>query len=171
MATQIENLNDLNNLDDQQATNLLSIVLENAGLMNPASITQNISKEALQNVSQQMESEIKDTTSENHTDMLPARQALNLIYTDPLLRSTLQNIEITKLNFYEKPKQFNIDITTAFGGVTLAMILLSTYVNVERDKEGKWNFQFKIKPSSDSIKRELINLLKSLINTNPNKTS
>jgi hypothetical protein len=84
--------------------------------------------------------------------------ALRVLAADPDLRQILEN-EPRR----EQPKDFAIDPISLASSVTLALLVLSAYVDVRRDSEGRWSFHFRIRPQSDALKGQLIKLARAVL--------
>jgi endoglucanase Acf2 len=93
----------------------------------------------------------------SHTRVSPgdlARQALILLAEDPATRlaiDSMANEESTTRQTYD-------------GGATIALGLavyfaLSTALDIERDKQGKWSFKMKLKPASHEAVKQLVEKL------------
>lgn len=137
-------------LDETQSRNLLDHVVNQSGLDDSTEISQ----EALMAILK----ELQATEPDEPALADPSKQALVLIANDPLLRPALTE-SAPGPNI--KPKQFFIDPISILSASALAMVVLNSYLHIKKDKEG-WTFEFKVKPSSDGIKKELLKLVKSL---------
>ncbi|MGH8626968.1 MAG: hypothetical protein ACREYC_17475, partial [Gammaproteobacteria bacterium] len=60
-------------------------------------------------------------------------------------------------------RDFAVDPISLIGITSLALLVLSTYVNLERDADGQWTFQLRIKPQSEKLKAGIIELAKKVI--------
>jgi hypothetical protein len=84
-----------------------------------------------------------------------ARQALTVLAEDPTTR-----IAIESMAREEGP----ISRHTFDGGATIALGIaafyaLSTAIDVERDKQGKWSFKMKVRPASQAAVTKLVEKL------------
>ena len=81
-----------------------------------------------------------------------ARQSLLLIADDPAMQPVLRN-----LIEYPSAQKF-ADPTMLIVGAA-ALVVLQSYMEIERDKNGKWTFKLKKKPLNDSLLKEVIQKL------------
>jgi len=88
------------------------------------------------------------------TDLTAA--ALTVLESDPDLTGLLDGSVSV-----EAPRDFSTlpEILTA---TTAAMLVLSSYVELERDKSGRWKFRFIIKPQTDKMKTAILGLARSV---------
>jgi hypothetical protein len=80
-----------------------------------------------------------------------ARQTLTLLATEPLRREAILAMAA------ESPSQsdrFDAGTTIAIGAAVL--MVLQTYVRIERDKEGKWSIEIKKNPTSDKLLKPVV---------------
>jgi hypothetical protein len=163
---QMKNTVNINELNDQDAHKLLAHVIRQSGLNMNRKAETAIPEDGLKAIYAQL-SESLNVADEEPVSKSPSLQALGVIVSDPLLKSSVQNYDPDASYSKEKTKQFSWDATTILTSTTLALVVLNSYLNIEKDKDGKWTFQFQIKPSSDGIKKELLGLIKSLITVVP----
>jgi len=162
----MKNTVDIQQLNDQDAEKLLAHVIRQSGLDTDKKAQTTIPEEGLKAIYAQL-SESFIVADKETAPQSPAKQALGVIASDPLLKTSVQNYDPESDQAKEKPKQFGLDTTTIITSTTLALIVLNSYLNIEKDKKGNWTFQFQVKPSSDGIKKELLGLIKSLISVMP----
>jgi hypothetical protein len=83
---------------------------------------------------------------------------LRVLAADPDLRRILEDEPRREL-----PKDFATDPIMLVGSVTLALLVLSAYVDVRRDGKGRWSFHFRIRPQSDALKGKLVELVRAIL--------
>lgn len=93
----------------------------------------------------------------------PATAALALLESDPALAPFL-NGTVKR----PKPKDF-ASLPEVLTMTTAALIVLSAYVEVERDKQGRWRFHFIVKPQTDKMKTAMFALIRSLVGNLPTR--
>jgi hypothetical protein len=81
-----------------------------------------------------------------------ARQSLLLLADDPTMQPVLRNF------IEHPPARSYVDLTT-FAVGTAALVVLQSYVKIERDAKGKWVFKFEKKPMSNPLLKLLIEKL------------
>jgi hypothetical protein len=91
----------------------------------------------------------------------PTAAALAVLENDPDLTGLL-NGSISG----ERPRDFSTlpEVLTA---TTAAMLVLSSYVEIERDKNGRWTFRFIVKPQTDKLKIAILELARSVMRIPP----
>lgn len=99
------------------------------------------------------------TAQTSGEDLGIAQQALMVLAADEAFEDYVSNPE--RYAGDEKPSSFSIDPVSILSLTTLAMVVLSTYLNIKKDKDG-WTFELKITPLSDKLKKELLSLIKKL---------
>jgi hypothetical protein len=167
MPDQVELQQKVEALTSEQADQLLRQVFRNADLnMEQAPATTVATREAMLEAIESIEPGAAPLPDgENVPEII--KQSLQVIAFDPILSSFITDKELNDVT--EKPKHFGIDATSFLSTTTLALVVLSTYINIKRNSDGKWTFQFRIKNSSEGLKTELIKLAKKLISLLPNK--
>ncbi len=83
-----------------------------------------------------------------------AREALRVLAQDEELRPGLEGLIAGS-----QPAKFGVGATVAT--VTAVLVVLQSYVEVKRDKDGNWSFHFKKEPTEDSIIAPLVKKLLS----------
>jgi hypothetical protein len=66
-------------------------------------------------------------------------------------------------------RDFAVDPISLMGTTSLALLVLTTYINLERDADGRWTFHLRIKPVSDQLKIQIVKLATTLISVLPKK--
>jgi hypothetical protein len=84
-----------------------------------------------------------------------ARQALMVLAEDPATRLAIDSMA---------REEGSGGLRTFDGGATIALAVavyfaLSTALDIERDKQGKWSFKMKVKPASEAAVRKLVEKL------------
>ncbi|QJX00928.1 hypothetical protein [Frigoriglobus tundricola] len=82
-----------------------------------------------------------------------AKVCLQLVADDPAMRPVLEQM-------IENPpaESFSVDPLTLTLGVG-ALVILQSYIEIERDKNGKWTFKFKKQPMTDTLLGQVISKL------------
>ena len=88
-----------------------------------------------------------------------ARQALIVLADDPASRLAIESMAA---------EEGSASRQTYDGGSTIALAIaafyaLSTAIDVERDKQGKWSFKMKVRPASEATVRRLVEKLISYL--------
>lgn len=104
----------------------------------------------------------KDVTGTGDMDV--SRQALRVLMADDVYKQFFGGFTEPKP---EIPKNYLTDPISIISATSLALMVLSTYVHIKRDKDGKWTFEFKIMPASNKLKLELISLIKKITSVLP----
>jgi hypothetical protein len=94
------------------------------------------------------------------------RQTLHVLAEDPVYGQLAPDARGTPA---QPSRDFAVDPVSLMGITSLALLVLSTYVNLERDADGRWTFQLRITPQSEKLKGGLIELAKKLIPVLPTK--
>jgi len=155
----MENIEKISNLTSTDAKLLLQKMISEGGL--------SISSDNQQNLTGTVLSEALEVLVVNEDLPTLEKQALMVLAMDPLMEDMfLPEIMPQKS---KKPVDFGVDFNSVITTTTLAMVVLSTYIHVKRDSDGKWSFEFRIKNSSENLKKELIKLAQKLITLLPEK--
>ena len=91
-----------------------------------------------------------------------ARAALRLLAEDPD-----RSGPIAALIRNPGPKTFALDPFTGTLLVSAVLFVLKSHVQIERDKQGRWSFQFRSKPATTAQIAPLLKKLVSLIAAGP----
>jgi len=94
--------------------------------------------------------------SETLASTEPAAAALAVLQNDPDLRDLLDGRVPG-----DRPRDF-ATLPELLTVTSAALIVLSTYVEFERDKDGRWKFRFLIKPQTDKMKSAIVDLARSV---------
>lgn len=97
------------------------------------------------------------------------RQTLRVLAKDPAFGQLVPDASSSGSAPGQPARDFAVDPISLIGITSLALLVLSTYVNVERDPYGRWTFHLRIKPVSDKLKTEIIKLATCLISVLPEK--
>jgi hypothetical protein len=98
--------------------------------------------------------------AEPSPDADPVQAALDVIENDPDLQERIRDPR-----FQERATDFSSH-GELLGQSVLVMMVLSTYIALERDKEGKWLFKFRLTPQSTTLKKAILNLVKAISQMN-----
>ena len=91
------------------------------------------------------------------------RQTLRVLAEDPAFGQLVPDAPSSRSAPGQPARDFAVDPIALIGATSLALLVLSTYVNVERDRDGRWTFHLRIKPVSDKLKTQIIKLATRLI--------
>ena len=97
----------------------------------------------------------------------PIRQALRVLAEDPAYGQLVTDAPNSRGASVQSPRDFGVDPIAFIGTTSLALLVLSTYVDLKRDADGRWTFHLRIGPQSDKLKAQIIALAKSLISALP----
>jgi hypothetical protein len=97
------------------------------------------------------------------------RQTLRVLAEDPAYGQLVPDAPSSRSAPAQPARDFAVDPISLIGITSLALLVLSTYVNLERDADGRWTFQLRIKPQSEKLKAGIIELAKRLIPVLPGK--
>jgi hypothetical protein len=97
------------------------------------------------------------------------RQALRVLAEDPAFGQLVPGAPSSGSASGQPPRDFAVDPIALIGTTSLALLVLSTYINLERDSDGRWTFHLRINPVSDKLKTQIIKLATSLISVLPKK--
>lgn len=86
----------------------------------------------------------------------PALQALRVLAAD----SDYRGLPLD--TFKASQRDFAVDPIQLMSAGSLALVVLSTYVDLKRTQDGKWSFHFRVKPQSDAIKTAILELAKQI---------
>ena len=93
-----------------------------------------------------------------------AGQALRVLAADPAYQRVLQPEQSSPgSHSHRNDRDFAVDPISFVSAVTLALVVLNLYVNLERDKKGRWTFQFRVRPASRAIQLELAKLVRVIL--------
>jgi hypothetical protein len=90
--------------------------------------------------------------------------ALAVVASDDDLKGLIERAE-----HGAPPKDFGVDPIQLLNSASLALIVLSLYLDIERDKNGRVSVKFGIKPVSDKVKSKLLDLIGSVARSLPKK--
>lgn len=152
MANEQIRSTELNELNNVQAERLLRQVVTDAALdvfsvLDKPEMTPEILAEAF-------------GTQTDDSDVDIDKQALTVLNHDPVMDHFLSPEDLQKAK--QKPLNFNLDPNSLITTTTLALVVLSTYIHIKKDASGKWTFEFRLKNSSEGLKKELIKLAQRL---------
>jgi len=156
---------DIDALSERDAERLLRRVLKATNLRpggEPAASveTRLLLLEGLQAIDASVASEPEPVS--DALDQL-TRQTLRVLAEDPAYGQLVPNTPSSHSAPAEPGRDFAVDPISLIGITSLALLVLSTYVNLERDADGRWTFQLRIKPQSEKLKGGVIELAKKLI--------
>ena len=83
-----------------------------------------------------------------------ARETLRVLAQDEEFRPGIQGL-------IEGPQPARLGVVATVATVTAVLAVLQSYVEIKRDKDGKWSFHFKKEPTEDSILAPLVKKLLS----------
>jgi hypothetical protein len=162
---------DIEALSERDAERLLRRVLKAANLKpggEPAASaeTRQLLLEGLQRIDASVASE-----PESAPDILDqlTRQTLRVLAEDPAYGQLAPDASSPRSSPAQPARDFAVDPISFIGMTSLALLVLSTYVNLERDADGRWTFQMRIKPQTEKLKSGIIELAKKLIPVLPRK--
>ena len=151
---------DIKTLSGKEADHLLRTVFRSAGLQTSDALPLTAeTKQILLNYPTQLQE--PDSNDEVTT------LSLQILSEDPLLADFVHDEQLHVST--GKPKHFSADSISLISATTLALVVLSTYVHIKRNSDGKWSFEFKVQNSSESLKTEIIKLIQKLITILPDK--
>jgi hypothetical protein len=162
---------DIDALSEKDAERLLRRVLKASNLKpggEPAASaeTRQSLLESLQQIDAPVASELKPVP--DALDQL-TRQALRVLAEDPAYGQLVPDSPSSRGAPAPPARDFAVDPISLIGITSLALLVLSTYVNFERHADGRWTFQLRIKPQSEKLKAGIIELAKKLIPLLPRK--
>ncbi|WPU97039.1 hypothetical protein SNE25_16070 [Mucilaginibacter sabulilitoris] len=147
-------------LSPDQAELLLRKVLKSTALYQVSDQTRPApSKQLFEDLLRHYAPPSGSTEQASDEDLGIAKQALMVLAADDAFEDYVINPE--RYAGEEKPTSFSIDPVSILSLTTLAMVVLSTYLNIKKDKDG-WSFELKITPLSDKLKKELFSLIKKI---------
>lgn len=91
----------------------------------------------------------------------PVSAAMAVLENDPELTPALSG-KVTR----KQPKDFST-LPEVLTMSAATMIVLSSYVELERDKQGRWQFKFIVKPQTEKMKEAIFALIRSTIGALP----
>lgn len=108
---------------------------------------------------------------ESRSDALDqlTRQVLRVLAEDVAYGQLVPDVASSDKAPDQPARDFAVDPISLIGITSLALLVLSTYVNLERDADGRWTFQMRINPQSDKLKTGIVELAKRLISALPQK--
>lgn len=92
------------------------------------------------------------------------RQALRVLAEDPAYGQLSPDAGSARRG---PTKDFAVDPLAFIGITSLALIVVNTYLKIERDADGKWTFQLSITPASEKLKLQVVELAKRLVSFLP----
>lgn len=95
------------------------------------------------------------------------KQSLKVLLLDPAFNDYLVEKPQREKQRSAIPRHFDVDVTSFLTTTTLALVVLSTYIDIKKDGKGQWTFHFRINSSNNALKVELIKLIKRLIPSLP----
>lgn len=156
---------DIDALSEKEAERLLRRVLKAANLRpgrEPAASveTRQLLVEGLQPIDASVASEPE--SAPDALDQL-TRQTLRVLAEDLAYGQLVPDAPSSRSAPAQPTRDFAVDPISLIGITSLALLVLSTYVNLERDADGQWTFQLRIKPQSEKLKAGIIELAKKVI--------
>jgi hypothetical protein len=160
---------DIDDLEERDAEQLLRRVLYTSGLSSQEQLpvlTDDL-RDSLATAADELEYQLVDpAVDENHETPELAKQALRVLADDPVYRPFL-SAGSTPPASASGARDFAVDPITLVGVSTLCLVVINTYVHIERSASGKWTFEFKIKPASKALQAELLKLINSIVGATP----
>lgn len=158
-------------LSEGDAERLLRRVLKASNLKpgsEPAAsaLTRQSLLESLQNIDQRIASEPEPIA--DALDQL-TRQALRVLAEDSVYAQLVPDAPTSSSSQALPARDFAVDPLGFIGATSLALLVLSSYVDLKRDADGRWTFHLRINPTSDKLKAQIIELAKRLIPVLPKK--
>lgn len=155
---------DIDTLSENDAEGLLRRVLKATNLKlggepGASAATRQALLEGLQHIDVPVR--VRERPAADTLDQL-TRQTLRVLAEDPAYGQLAPDAPA------QATKDFAVDPISLIGITSLALLTLSTYVNLERDADGRWTFQLRINPVSEKLKAEIIELAKRLVSVLPN---
>jgi len=149
----------IDKLDRPGAEALLKSIIRNAELFDEEILSPNILKKEIFIEGINNSDIFKEFNDLKIDESDVNQQALKVLITDDDYNGFFNGYEEPPR---ELPQNYSFDPQTVITSTTLCLIVLSTYVHLKKDKDGKWTFEFKIMPASNSLKMELLKLIKKL---------
>ncbi len=97
------------------------------------------------------------------------KQALRVLAEDSVYSQLVPDAPASNSTQARPARDFAVDPIAFIGATSLALLVLSSYVDLKRDGDGRWTFHIRIKPTSDKLKAQIIELAKRLIPVLPQK--
>ncbi len=156
---------DIDSLSETDAERLLRRVLRASNLKpggEPAASAETRQSlfESLQRIDQPVAFESEPLA--DALDLL-TKQALRVLAEDPVYAQLAPDVSTSGSSLARPARDFAVDPIEFIGATSLALLVLSSYVDLKRDVDGRWTFHLRIKPASEKVKAQIIELAKRLI--------
>jgi hypothetical protein len=161
----------IDTLTDAQADNILRTVMKaadfNADAALPATVdTREVLSDAIQQIHPSVNSSTKDIKEIPAGELI--KQALHIFAADPDYCGFLSPEQLIHQSESRViTRDFAFDPISFVSATSLCLVVLSTYIDIKRDVNGRWTFEMKVNPVGEKVKVALIDLAKSLVSILP----